>query len=168
MNGGAKCSLLWALFDQQWPNDHRTTGDAFFDGEHRWGLMPCLLRGIKTPYPAYYAWCLVSRYTGGEGTKTYEGINLSEEKVAMNINALPDGNYTITVVNYSNKAQDVKLSFNTCFGRDFNRHRYIASEIVPDERAILPATDKVYEDVSDTIIDTMPPMSVAVYTTLED
>ena len=167
MNGGGKCSFMWTLFDQQWPNNHTNSPDAFEDGVHIHGIAPVLNKTL-VPHPTYYAWGLVSRYTGGEGTKTYEGINLSSEKVAMNVNVLPDGNYTITVVNYGKQTQDVKLSFNTCFGRNFNRHRYIASEIVPDERAILPATDKIFEDVSDTIIDTLPPMSVAVYTTLED
>ena len=168
MNGGGKCSFLWALFDQQWPNDHRSTGDAFFDGEHRWGLMPNLMRGLYAPYPAYYAWGMVSRYTGGEGTKTYEGINHSAEKVAMNINELPDGNYTITVVNYSQKEQEVCLEFNTHFGKNFYRHRYIASEIVPDDSATLPPVDKIFESVDNKIEDTLPAMSVAVYTTLSD
>ena len=167
MNGGGKCSLLWSLFDQQWPNDHRTTGDAFFDGEHRWGLMPSLFRS-KTPYPAYYAWGMVSRYTGGCGTKTYEGKSLSGDKVAMNVNALPDGNFTITVVNYSGETKDVCLEYNTHFGKDFYRHRYIASETQPDENAVLPKTDKVFKNVANKICDTLPPMSVVVYTTLDD
>ncbi len=167
MNGGGKCSFMWTLFDQQWPNNHTNSPDAFEDGVHIHGLMPVLTKSL-VPHPAYYAWGMVSRYTGGEGTKTFEGINLSNERVAMNINALPDGNYTITVVNYGKTAQDVELKFNTCFGRDFNRHLYDSATIVPDETATLPKTDKVFERVFDTICDNLPPMSVAVYTTLCD
>ncbi len=167
MNGGGKCSLMWTLFDQQWPNNHTNSPDAFEDGVHVHGLMPVLFKS-NVPHPAYYAWGLVSRYTGGEGTKTYEGINLSDSKVAMNLNALPDGNYTITVVNYGKTAEDVSLKFNTCFSRDFNRHTYDSANIVPDETATLPGIDKVFSDVTDTIEDTLAPMSVAVYTTMKD
>ncbi|MBQ8550681.1 MAG: hypothetical protein IJ426_05005 [Clostridia bacterium] len=167
MNGGGKCSFLWALFDQQWPNDHRTTGDAFVDGEHRWGLMPSLFRS-KTPYHAYYFWCLVSRYTGGEGTKTYEGKNLSGGKVQMNVNELPDGNYTITVVNYGRKEEDISICLNKVLGRTFYRHLADSATVTPDENATLAGVDKTFPDVRDTIEDTLPPMSVAVYTTIED
>ena len=167
MNGGGKGSFLWSLFDQQWPNDHRTTGDAFFDGEHRWGLMPSLFRS-KTPYPAYYFWCLISRYTGGEGTRCYEGHNISGGKVQMNINELPDGNYTITAVNYGKTAEDIKICFNKSLGRTFYRHLADSAKIVPDESATLPGIDKVFHNTPDTIVDNLPPMSAAVYTTLED
>ncbi|MBQ8550683.1 MAG: hypothetical protein IJ426_05015 [Clostridia bacterium] len=167
MNGGGKCSFMWTLFDQQWPNNHTNSPDAFEDGVHIHGIAPVLNKTL-VPHPTYYSWGLVSRYTGGEGTKTYEGINLSDEKVAMNVNALPDGNYTITVVNYGRKELDVALRFNTCFGRDFNRHTYNSATIVPDETATLPGIDKVFEGVTDTIEDTLAPMSVVVYTTLND
>ncbi|MBQ8550682.1 MAG: hypothetical protein IJ426_05010 [Clostridia bacterium] len=175
MNCGQKTSLMWTLFDQQWPNDHndnhKCAGDGFYDGDHRHGLMPNLRRTdipAKVPYHSYYYWGLISRYTGGEGTKTYEGRNLSGGKVQMNVNELPDGNYTITVVNYGDTAEDISIRLNTCFERTFYRHMADSAKIVPDETATLPGIDKVYENVFDTIEDTMPPMSVAVYTTLDD
>ncbi len=167
MNGGGKCSFMWTLFDQQWPNNHTNSPDAFEDGVHIHGIAPVLTKSL-VPHPTYYSWGLVSRYTGGEGTRCYEGVCLSPEKVAMNINELPDGNYTITVVNYGRTEQDIELKFNTYFDRTFNRHLYDSATIKPDERAILPGIDKVFENVCDTICDTLPPMSVAVYTTMND
>jgi hypothetical protein len=167
MNGGGKCSFLWTLFDQQWPNDHNNN-DSFCDGDHRWGLMPNLRREILTPYPAYYAWGLVSRYTGGEGTYCFAGNNLSDKKIAANLNRLPDGNYTLTVVNYGKEPIDFEALFDTPLCRDFNRHSYMAATIKPDENATLPTIDKVYKKVEDKICDSLPPMSLAVYTTLGD
>ncbi len=167
MNGGGKCSFLWTLFDQQWPNDHNNN-DSFCDGDHRWGLMPNLRREILTPYPAYYAWGLVSRYTGGEGTYSFAGNNLSDKKIAANLNRLPDGNYTLTVVNYGKEPIDFEVLFDTPLCRDFNRHSYEAATIKPDENATLPTIDKVYKKVEDKICDSLPPMSLAVYTTLGD
>ena len=168
MNGGGKCSFLWTLFDQQWPNDHNNSLDSFFDGDHRCGLMPNLRRGILAPYPPYYAWGLVSRYTGGKGTHCFEGKNLSDEKIAANLNRLPDGNYTLTVVNYGRKPLDFTADFGKNLARDFNRHSYVSATIEPDESGILQPIDKVYKEVKDSISDTLPPMSLAVYTTLGD
>ena len=125
MNCGQKTSLMWTLFDQQWPNDHNDNhfcaGDGFYDGDHRHGLMPNLRRS-DVPYHAYYYWGLISRYTGGEGTRCYEGRNLTGGRVQMNVNELPDGNYTITVVNYGETAEDVEIKLNTYFDRTFYRH----------------------------------------------
>ena len=175
MNCGQKSSFMWTLFDQQWPNDHndnhKCAGDSFYDGDHRHGLMPNLRRtdiNALVPYHSYYYWGLVSRYTGGEGTRTFEGKNLTGGKVQFNINELPDGNYTITAVNYGETAEDIEMKFNTCFQRTFYRHLADTAVIVPDETATLPGIDKVYENVLDTICDTLPPMSVAVYTTMDD
>ncbi len=167
MNEGGQGSFIWTLFDQQWPNNHTNSDDSFVDGDHRCGLMPVLTRSL-VPYTGYYAWGMVSRYTGGRGTKCYRGINCSEERVVMNVQQLPDGNVTFTVVNYSEKEQDIKLYVNRCFGRDFYRHTYVSGEVVPDETATLPQIDKTFPDVSDTICDTLKPMSVAVYTTMND
>ncbi len=166
MNGGGKGSFMWTLFDQQWPNNHSNNADAFEDGIHKHGLMPVLNKTL-VPHPAYYAWGIVSRYTGGSGTKCYEGINCSEEKLAMNVNELPDGNITITVVNYSRKSQDVKIKLNRYFDRDFHRHLCDTATLVPDESATLPQIDKTFR-VADSICDTLPAMSVAVYTTMTD
>lgn len=166
MNCGGQGSFLWTLFDQQWPNNHTNSGDSFYDGDHRCGLMPTLFRS-KTPYPAYYAWGLVSRYTGGRGTHCFEGVPEGEGKVVANLNRLPDGNLTVTVVNYSDTRQDITLSFGEQIGRTFYRHRYIAETVAPDDRAQLPPCDAQMK-VEDAITDTLPAMSVAIYTTLDD
>ncbi len=175
MNCGQQASLMWTLFDQQWPNDHNDNhlcaGDGFYDGDHRHGLMPNLRRTdipATVPYHSYYYWGMISRYTGGEGTKCYTGINHSDKKVEMNINELPDGNFTITVVNYGDTAEDITLNYNTYFGRTFYRHLADSAVVTPDETATLPGIDKVFENVCDSIIDTIPPMSAAVYTTMND
>lgn len=167
MNGGGKGSFMWTLFDQQWPNNHTNSPDAFEDGVHIHGLMPVLTKSL-VPHPAYYAWGMVSRYTGGCGTKCYCGINCSNEKVAMNVNELADGNYTVTVVNYSDKEQEINIELNKSINRTFYRHSYDPKTVSPDESATLPVVDKVFENVEGNIIDTIPSMGVTVYTTLDD
>ncbi len=167
MNGGGKSSFMWTLFDQQWPNNHSNTADAFEDGVHLHGLMPVLTKTL-VPHPSYYAWGLISRYTGGEGTKCYNCVNYSFEKVAANINILPDGNITLSVVNYSDKEQTCTFEVNRLLERTFYRHTYNSKNVLPDETASLPAADKVFENVTTEITDTLPAMSIAVYTTLRD
>ncbi len=167
MNNGGQGSFMWTLFDQQWPNNHTNSADAFVDGVHLHGLMPCLLRN-DVPYPTYYAWGLISRYTGGEGTKCYAGVTLSPERVVMNVNELPDGNFTVSVVNYGETQQDIKIKLNRYLDRNFYRHTFNSETIVPDENAKLAGIDKTFEKVIDTIEDTLPAMSIAVYTTLTD
>ena len=67
-------TLLWTLFDQQWPNNHTYNNDSVVDGDHRCGCMPILTRSL-VPHLGYYAITLLSRYTD-EGSKIYKGAEI--------------------------------------------------------------------------------------------
>ena len=96
MNSGCRTSLLWTIFDQQWPNNHTYNNDSFVDGDHRCGVMPVLTRSL-VPHLSYYAFTLLSRYIDGEGTKIYEGFGKDSLHTTMAVS--PNGEITVTVVN---------------------------------------------------------------------
>ena len=97
MNTGVQFSLLWTLFDQQWPNNHANGGNNFHDGDHRFGTAPVLRRSL-VPHKSYYAFSLISKYVDGEGTKIYEGFG--EKCLHTTMSVSPSGEITVVVVNY--------------------------------------------------------------------
>ncbi len=163
MNSGVQFSLLWTLFDHQWPNNHAEGGNNFHDGDHRFGLAPILTRSLA-PHKSYYAFSLISRYVDGEGTKVYEGFGKNCLHTTMSVS--PDGDITVVVVN----CKDIDAEFEISFERplDFvnlNRHSFNPKTCVPDEKAEIIGIDKVFENVNDTLSDKIPAYSVQIYTT---
>ena len=165
MNSGVRSTLLWTLFDQQWPNNHTYNADSFIDGDHRCGTMPNL-RFSRVPHPGYYAFSLLSRYIGGTGTKIFKGDGENCVNATMAIS--PDGELTVLVVNSKDTADEVTFWFEKPLGLSLNRHLCNPATLVRDESASLIGTDRVFENVTDAFSDTLPPYSVAVYTTYLD
>lgn len=163
MNSGCRSSLIWTLFDQQWPNNHSTNDDSFVDGDHRCGVMPILTRSI-VPHKSYYAFSLISKYVDGEGTKVYEGFG--ENNVHTTMSVSPKGDITVVVVN--NKADDDEFVINfekTLNSVNLNRHSFDPKTCIPDEKAEILGVDKVFENVSDSLSDKIAAYGVKVYTT---
>ncbi len=165
MNAGVSGSSLWTVFDQQWPCAHHSNNDSFVDGDHRCGTMPVLTRSL-IPYPSFYAFSLLSRYTGGEGSVVYEGVGGTNLHTTMNV--LPDGNVTVVVVNNKPREDAFELTFEQPLGKTLHRHLFDPATLVPDETATLPGIDKTFTDVAETMADTMPAYGVAIYTTCEE
>lgn len=165
MNSGVRATMLWTLFDQQWPDNHTNNADSFIDGDHRCGTMPNL-RFSRIPHTGYYAFSLLSRYIGGKGTKVYkgEGENCLNATYAVS----PDGEVTVLVVNSKETADDFTIEFEKALGLTLNRHLCDPATLVRNEKAELIGTDKVFESIENTLSDTIPPYSVAVYTTYLD
>lgn len=164
MNSGCSGSMLWTLFDQQWPNNHTTNNDSFVDGDHRCGVAPVLTK-TKVPHLSYYAFGLLSRYTGGWGSKVYKGtysLNLQ-----ATLNELPDGNFTVVVVNNKARADSFTLEFEKPLQKTLHRHRFNPAVLVPDDTATLPGIDAEIK-VESQLQDDIAPYSVTVYTTIED
>lgn len=83
MAAGHQTTLIWTLLDQvhtdnSYPMEipdgvtdlvpHYNNRDSFHDGSHRWGLasFPCDgFEGAGGLYPAWYAYCLLSKAVGG-------------------------------------------------------------------------------------------------------
>ena len=162
LNAGVQSSLLWTLFDQQWPDNKAHNVNNFYLGDHRWGIMPCLKR-TEVPYPAYYAFSLISRYLGGgEGTKVYAGE--APEFLSISATESSDGEVTILVTNKRRDYVDFDVDLGKFSGKRFNRHIYNTWDIFPDNRATIIKTDKVI-DSQETLTDKLPPISFAIYTT---
>ena len=163
MNSGCRSSLIWTLFDQQWPNNHSTNDDSFVDGDHRCGVMPVLTRSL-VPHKSYYAFSLISKYVDGEGTKVYEGFG--ENNVHTTMSVSPKGDITVVVVN--NKADDDEFVINfekTLNSVNLYRHSFDPKTCIPDEKAEILGVDKVFENVSDSLSDKIAAYGVKVYTT---
>ena len=163
MNCGVRFSLLWTLFDQQWPNNHSNNADSFVDGDHRCGLMPVLTRSY-VPHKAYYAFTLVSRYVDAHSA-IYEGEG--ENAVHTTMAVSPEGDVTVIVVNHKAKSDDFTLCFDKAIGQTFYRHNYDPDTLVRDESATIIPADKEFA-ADDTLCDTIAPYGVIVYTTKKD
>ena len=162
MNSGIQSSLMWTLFDQQWPNNH-TNQDwhRFIDGDHRFGIMPTLFRS-KVPYPSYYAVQLTGYVGGGEGTKVFSGTG--EDEVNATLTVTPDGTFTVLAVNDNDTQNDVKITFEKPVGKTLYRYLYNPETITPDENTTPIAFDKTFENVTTEITDSLPAGAVVVYT----
>lgn len=163
MNSGVQSSLLWTLFDQQWPNNHATNADSFYDGDHRCGVAPLLSRSL-VPHKSYYAFSLISKYVDGTGTKVYEGFGNDCLHTTMSVSK--DNEITIVVVNSKDVSDDFTLTFkNPLEPITFNRHTFDPENCKPDENAEIIGVDKVFEGITTSISDTIAPYGVTVYTT---
>lgn len=166
LNTGVQSSILWTLFDQQWPNNNMHNSNNFYYGDHRWGIMPKLNRS-KVPYPAYYAFSLLSRYLGGgEGTKVYSG----EGEFLLHSSAVesPDGDVTILVTNNRREYAEFEIDLGKFSGKTFYKHLYCAWDIFPNEDADIIKISECFEDTQSGLVDRLTPISFAVYTTRKD
>lgn len=163
MNAGVQSSLLWTLFDQQWPNNHTTNSDSFFDGDHRCGVAPTLSRSL-IPHKSFYAFSLISKYVDGCGTKVYEGFGNDCLHTTMSVS--PKGDITIVVVNCKDIPDEFNIKFeNDLKGISLNRHSFNPSACIQNEKAEIIGTDKIFENISESLSDKIPAYGVQVYTT---
>ena len=165
MNCGVNFSLLWTLFDQQWPNNHTYNADCFHDGDHRYGVAPNLLRSTL-PYKNYYAFSLISKYVES-GSKIYKGEG--EHRLVTTMAVSEDGDITVIVVNRKEEADEFTINLEeTLGGIALERHAFDPATCVPDEKAEIIGVDKVLGNINETLTDTIPAFGVQVYTTIKD
>ena len=163
MNAGADFSLMWTLFDQQWPNNHANTADCFVDGDHRYGVMPILTRTL-VPHKSYYAFSLISRYVTANST-VYEGIG--RDCLHTTLAVSKEGKITVIVVNNKEVADEFTLSFEKPLSADLRRYVFNPEKVQPTENPERIKSDRIIS-VSDSITDEIAPYSVIVYTCAED
>ncbi len=158
--GGVSNVYIWALYDQQWPNN--VGGGEFINGMHMVGYLPSLLQST-TPYPAYYALSLITRYVGAG--KLF-GCEIGEYSVYISAIERHDGEITLVVTNYNAQPENVKINFEKSLGgKTFYRYLYQPSEITPAPGNDMIKSDAVAKKVTTQFADALPEMSVAIYTT---
>ena len=163
MNAGVNSSLLWTLFDQQWPNNHTDSKNNFYDGDHRFGVAPILTRSL-VPHKSYYAFSLLSKYVDGAGSKVYEGFGKDCLHTTMSVSK--DGDVTIVVANCKDVSDDFTIEFDKPLeGFGFNRHAFSPENCKPNEKAEIIGIDKVFNNITNTLSDKISAYGVSVYTT---
>lgn len=162
MNAGVQSSLMWTLFDQQWPNDHTYNADSFVDGDHRMGVMPVLTRSL-VPHRSYYAFGLVSRYVES-GSTIYEGFG--ENYLHTTMAVAPNGDVTVIVVNCKDTADDFEINFEKSIDLTLNRYAFDPNTLIPNESAEMIKADKTIS-ANKSLKDTIVPFGVNVYTTIK-
>ncbi len=161
MNAGVNSSLLWTIFDQQWPNNHWDGFDTFVDGDHRCGTMPNIHRR-KEPYPDYYAITLMTRYLGDMDSKVFAGS--AGDGICTSCVCSSNGHLAVLAVNVSFEEKEISLNFKEKVNCTFYRHLYDTAAVTPTADADILAADGEYT-VTSTLTDTLPPRSFVVYTT---
>jgi len=126
--------------------------------------MPTLRRS-KVPYPAYYAFAILSKYLGGEGTKVFSGSGTNRIHIAMSQRA--SGEYSILVVNSDISEADIQINLKSAINRTLYRHLYNPATIQPTEVAVPIGIDATLENVENKFIDTLPAGGVAIYTSMK-
>lgn len=151
--------LVWAFADQQWPD--YTNNGGFDNGVLVCGYYPNLLER-REPFPSWYAVSLVTRYLG-EGTTYQCRVG---DSVYLSAIQRTDGEWTVVVTNYTNHWQDIRLNFEASMGgKTFYRYLYNPATVLPMPSNEMIGSDAAFEDVELDLIDQLPPMCMAVYTT---
>ena len=165
MNSGIQSSLLWTLFDQQWPNNHGTSkspGFGFKDGVHKFGVAACPMRQDWT-YPAYKAVRLTDMVGGGVGTKVYRGVGT--KNVHCTMSQAPNGTVTVLVVNESKKPQSVQIAFEQPLTGTLKRFLYNPATAVGEPG--IPKLEKPELIIlNGSLTDELPAGAVVAYTNM--
>lgn len=167
LDAAIQTTLIWILFDQMYPAPaHKTTNNnSFHNGVHRWGTARWphdKIEDSKSPYPAWYAYSMLSKYLGGgKGTKVYE----SRGQQGLRINAVQqkNGTWSLLVINSNAAAKRFTIRLSRALGCTLQRHVYDPAKVKPTEAAAIPGVDKTFENVLDTLTDTLPAGAVAIY-----
>ncbi|MFD0713068.1 hypothetical protein [Paenibacillus sp. GCM10027626] len=165
INAGAQSTLIWLYQDQYYvpPLQNLSNNDSFYNGLHKWGTMPWLPASIQ-PRPHYQAFALMAKFLGGAGTKVFR--TTGADNLRITATRLPDGNYTVMVVNSNTAARSFTVNFSSVLNRNFRKHLYDPAS-VPAGDAVVGAS-AVFSSVGTSFADTIPARGVAIYTTVND
>ena len=132
---------------------------------HRWGTTKWPNDDIEapgTPYPAWYAYSMMSKYLGGgEGTNVYETIG--QEGLHINAVRQKNGSWSFLVVNSDASEKEFKIQFSRSLRATLERHIYDPAKVKCTEAAVIPGVDKTFGKVKKNFTDTIPAGAVAVY-----
>ncbi|WP_372632575.1 glycosyl hydrolase [Cohnella sp.] len=160
MRNHASALLYWRFADQRLPEPLDFLDNNAY-GLYRW--MPI----TATPNPSYYAFGLFSRFI--EAHSEVLSTQSADPDLHVTSVRLPDGNYSVFVVNSSKTVdKNVTINFTSAVNKRVNRHIY-SEDLKPSANANLIPADKRWEQVGSQFNDDLlPANSVAVYTTVSD
>ncbi len=154
--------LIWALYSQQWPNNHAGGENSeFVDGTHTVGYIDNL-RNSTTPTKAWYSFAMLSRYIG-EG-RVYECA--IDRPLYVSAIDRTDGEFTVLVTSYEKEKTDIEVDFaKSLGGKTLYRYLYNPDTIEATPGNDMIKSDKVIERVDKSFKDILPGCCVAIYTT---
>ncbi len=164
---GVDNSVMWQAFDQKWYQRTETAGE-YVNGIHITGTAPSLFTS-NVPYKTYYTTGLFTRFnnskSGGKAIATSTGTGDGGDGIYIGAVELPDGNFTITVANAQNITKKIRIELDEAIGKDIHRYAENTLTRVPTESAQLAECKATFKNVTTSILDTIEPWSVYVYTT---
>jgi hypothetical protein len=173
LNAGLQNPQIWLLFDQQYISADWTVGnnwndsDSFYNGVHRWGFAKWPHDSISNPtrpYPAWYAYSLMTKYLGGrDGTQVFRTTN--SNGVFISAVRQPSDDWSFLVVNTNTATRSIQVNLNTNLNRTLCRYLFNPSLIVPTESATLIGAQQTISATTN-FTDSLPSRAVALYSTL--
>lgn len=154
--------LLWALYSQQWPNNH-TDGERseFEDGVQIVGYIPNL-RESTVPSNSWYSCAMLTRHIGSGDVVECE-IDRPLYVSAINRD---DGEFTVVVTSYQDEPTDIEVGFaKSLGGKTLYRYLYDPKTVQQTPGCNMIGSDLSKENVTTALTDTLPGYCVAIYTT---
>ena len=166
INSGMSGGILWQYADNSWTY-LAGSGGEFMYGLHMTGATRSALQ-TQTPYYSYYSVTLLTKYlSSSENCNSYAGTS-NNDYVHTAAIKLPDGNWSILVVNNNKTSKNIKINLSSSIGgKTMYRHLYDSATVEPDSAAKILDADKTYTNVTTVINDTIPAGSVVVYTSIK-
>ncbi|TLS51243.1 hypothetical protein FE782_16055 [Paenibacillus antri] len=160
IRNNASALLYWRFADQRLPEPLDFLDNNAY-GLYRW--MPI----TATPNPSYYAFGLFSRFI--EAHSEVLSAQSADPDLHVAAARLPDGNYSVFVVNSSmTEDKNVTIDFTAAIDKTVQRHLYFEG-LKPSANANTIPADKQWTQVASQFNDDLlPANSVAVYTTVPD
>ena len=160
--GGIHTLYIWALYSQQWPNwTYGGINAEFLDGIQILGYLHNLRHTRVPTYPWYAAAMMTRQLKEGNA---YEGDD--NENTYISYLERADGETVILVTNYEDEEVELTADIaKSLGGKNFYKYVYTTTNVVPDANADMIKASGEVKDVTDKLCDTVPALSVTVYTT---
>jgi len=162
-NAGAYAIGAWRLSDQHLPDNLRTADgrDKFNTGLHEWGIWRWI-PWMQRPRDVYWAASLMTRYI-----PRWSAIHKPQIEGDLKATCFKkDDDYTLVVLNSASAARQITVDFREGVGRAFYRHLYSPETLPQGPYDTIIPSDRTFAD--GRITDTLPPQSMALYTTIAD
>lgn len=154
----------WQMYDQLW-TDHTSDSYEFSNGVHNVGFAPSLTVS-SIPKPQYYGTGNLVRNIASDAATVYPVTDGGVSYTEVYMQALVDenGDWSVIVCNGNLEDTSFEISFDKAINKTLYRHMYEANDPRCSTAAHMIDPDRVYKDVKDVFVDTLPPASFAVYT----